>query len=226
MTCPNLPRTNLAESSAVGIGGTRSNEKKIAIHAVSDNTPLHFMVLPETKLQAVMDDFCLSTGVIPSTVHFEFNGNKVLGHDTCASLTIQQNDKITVVTDNVTCPKTPEKKTTPNSKNSSKRKIPMKHFMQSPLSIPASSENCSSSAFASNMFCNVKKNLFATPAVASDVFDKTSNKTIRTRDLNTLSARSAQMPPPLQSTADILLTLELDVLASNNTCTQRSLTEH
>ena len=126
---------NLAESDRVCLGA--HSNKEFVIHAVSKTHTMHYTVSPETRLQAVMDDFCMSSSVLPMSVEFMFNGKNVTGDDSIASLTIEPDDCIDVVSVEATFPTTPGKKTTPTSQSSTKRKIPMKHFMQSPISVQA-----------------------------------------------------------------------------------------
>jgi hypothetical protein len=220
MASTDAPHMDLAESHRLQNGGAHSNEE-IVIHAVSDTDTIHYTVLHQTKLQAVMDDFCTSVGVFPLSVHFMFNGKKVSGDDTIASLSIELDDCIDVVSADPKFPTTPGKKTTPNSKSSSKRKIPMKHFMQSPLSMHGSS---SSSTFSTDMFCDIKKNLFPIGSV-NDVSEEVINETMNVLDMGAPSACSGQVQPPVQSAADMLLMHELHELASNSKCARRSLDE-
>jgi len=153
------------------------------------------------------------------SVEFMFNGKNVTGDDSIASLTIEPDDCIDVVSVEATFPTTPGKKTTPTSQSSTKRKIPMKHFMQSPISVQADAGSSSSTtvadagavSFAVDMFCDLKKNLFPV--------ENNTNAVMMTRAAEDQAAISGtQQLHSSHAVADMLLLHELEEVASNNKC--------
>lgn len=80
----------------------QSSAEHITLKVKSQNgNELFFKIKKSTQLKKLMDAYCSRNGVVPTTVRFLFDGNRIRENDTPNDLQLQNDDQIDAMVEQI-----------------------------------------------------------------------------------------------------------------------------